>query len=111
MEDRGKNEQRRTRIRGMDMKMLVKRILSATTFEVYPPWRWEKWSGIKVRVAGLKQLEAREVGYDKAKKHLDTIILNKEVELKNMQDIDYDCLVCDVHVDGKNVAELIQTKP
>ena len=95
----------------MDMEVTVNRIISATTFEVFPPWRWEQWSGIKVRVAGLKQLEAREVGYDKAKKNLEMIVLNKEVELKNMQDIDYDCLVCDVLIDGKNVAELIQTKP
>ena len=46
-----------------------------------------------------------EVGYDKAKKKLESIIMGREVELRNEKKVDYDCLICDVYVDGKSVAE------
>ncbi|MEA3457243.1 MAG: hypothetical protein U9R21_01030 [Candidatus Thermoplasmatota archaeon] len=36
------------------MGLKVTNVLTVDTFEVFPPWRWEGQSGIKVRVAGIE---------------------------------------------------------
>ena len=87
------------------MGLKVTNVLTADTFEVFPPWRWEGQSGIKVRVAGIEALYENEPGYEKAKAKLKSAVEGKEVELKNKKEVDYDKLVCDVYVDGENVAK------
>jgi hypothetical protein len=39
------------------------------------------------------------------KKKLKFIIMDREVELRNKKKADFNCLVCDVYVDGKSVAK------
>jgi endonuclease YncB( thermonuclease family) len=87
------------------MRLKVTNIVTADTFEVFPPWRWEGQSGIKVRVAGIEVLFEGEVGYKKAKAKLKSIVKGREVELRNEKEVDFDRLVCDVYVDGENVAK------
>ena len=38
------------------MGLKVTNVVTADTFEVFPPWRWEGQSGIRVRVAGIEAL-------------------------------------------------------
>ena len=78
-------------------------IVTADTFEVFPPWRWDGQSGIKVRVAGIEASYEGEQGYEKAKAKLKSAVEGREVELKNEKEVDFDRLVCDVYVDGENV--------
>ena len=87
------------------MGLKVTNIVTADTFEVFPPWRWEGQSGIRVRPAGYNTPEGGKVGYQESKNKLRRLILEKEVELKNFVDIDYDRLVCDVYFNGKNLAD------
>jgi endonuclease YncB( thermonuclease family) len=87
------------------MGLKVTNILTADTFEVFPPWRWEGQSGIKVRVAGIEVLFEGEVDYEKAKAKLKSAVEGREVELRNKKEVDYDRLVCDVYVDGKKVSD------
>lgn len=79
------------------------KVVTADTFEVFPPWRWEGQSGIKVRVAGIEAPREGEVGYEKAKAWLKSAIEGKQAELKNIKEVDFDRLVCDVYVDNKNI--------
>lgn len=87
------------------MGLKVTNIVDANTFEVFPPWHWRDQSGIRVRPIGYNTPEGGQVGYQGAKDKLTRLILEKEVELKNFADIDYDRLVCDVYFNGKNLAD------
>ena len=87
------------------MGLKVTNIVTADTFEVFPPWRWEGQSGIRVRVAGIVVPFEGEVDYEKAKAKLKSAVEGREVELRNGKEVDYDRLVCDVYVDGENVAD------
>ena len=87
------------------MGLKVTNIVTADTFEVFPPWRWEGQSGIRVRPAGYNTPEGGQVGYQESKNKLRRLILEKEVELRNFDDIDYDRLVCDVYFNGRNLAD------
>ena len=87
------------------MGLKVTNIVTADTLEVFPPWRWEGQSGIRVRVAGIEVLYEGEVGYEKAKAKLKSAVEGREVELKNKKEVDYDRLVCDVYVNGKKVSD------
>jgi len=89
------------------MGLKVTNIVSADTFEVFPPWRWKGQSGIKVKVAGIEVPSDGEKGYEKAMMKLKIAVEGKEVELRNENEVDYDKLVCDVYVDGKNVADYL----
>ena len=89
------------------MAFKVTNVINGDTFEVFPPWRWEGQSGIRVRVAGIVVLFEGEVGYEKAKAKLKSAVEGREVELRNEKEVDYDKLVCDVYVDGENVADYL----
>ena len=90
------------------MERKVTKVVTADTFEVFPPWRWEGQSGIKVRVAGIEAPREGEVGYEKAKAQLKATVEGKKAELKNMKEVDFDRLVCDVYVDSKNVLKYLK---
>ena len=83
----------------------VTNVIDGDTFEVLPPWKWGDRSGIRVRPAGYNTPEEEQPGYREAKNRLKALISGKEVELKNFADIDYDRLVCDVYLNGKNLVE------
>jgi len=59
------------------MGLKVTNILTTDTFEVFPPWRWENQSGIKVRVAGIEAPYEGESGYETAKAKLKSIVKDK----------------------------------
>jgi len=81
------------------------RIIDGDTFEVSPNWKWNNQSGNIIRVHGYDTPEQSEPGYQEAKEKLDKLICNKAVELKNPVRITYGRLLCDVYVDGKNIAD------
>jgi len=85
------------------MELKVTKVVKADTFEVFPPWRWKTQSGIKVKVAGIEAPREGEVGYKRAKANLKSVVSGKKVVLKNKKEVDFDCLVCDVFIDGEEV--------
>ena len=85
------------------LELNVTKVMKADTFEVFPPWRWKDQSGIKVKVAKISAPPEGEMGFERAKAHLKSAIGDKKVELKNKEGVDFDCLVCDVYVDGEDV--------
>ncbi len=60
-------------------------------------------SGIKIKLAAIEVPCEGEVAYKKARENLKIAVSGKKVELKNMADMDFDCLVCDVYIAGKDV--------
>ena len=87
------------------MAFKVTNVIDGDTFEVLSPWKWRDQSGIRVRPTGYNTPEGGQVGYQESKNKLRRLILEKEVELRNFVDIDYDRLVCDVYFNGKNLAD------
>lgn len=85
------------------MELEVTKVVKANTFEVFPPWRWKDQSGIKVKIANIEAPSEGAVGHERAKANLKSIIEKKKVELKNKKNVDFDCLVCDVYIDGEDV--------
>lgn len=59
----------------------------------------------RVKAAGYTPPKEGEVGFKKIKNKLISMLKGKNVELKNFRDIDYDCLVCDVYIERKNLAD------
>ncbi|MFO8078258.1 MAG: hypothetical protein R6U21_06430, partial [Thermoplasmatota archaeon] len=64
--------------------------------------------GIKIQVAGIEAPREGEVGYEKAKDKLKSALEGKKAELKNIKQVDFDRLVCDVYLDGENVTKFLQ---
>lgn len=86
------------------MLLKVTRIIDGDTFEVSPKWNWNGHPGNIVRPVGYDAPEKGEAGFQKAKDKLADLILDKEVELKNPKALSYGRLVCEVYVDGLNLA-------
>jgi endonuclease YncB( thermonuclease family) len=84
----------------------VIKVININTFEVLPPWKWDDQSGIRVKPAGYNPPEENQPGYKKARDKLKFLLSGKEVELKNFVDVDFDCLICDVIFDGKNLIDI-----
>jgi hypothetical protein len=87
------------------MVFKVTHVIDCNTYEVSPPWKWDSQAGIRVRAAGYSPPGENEYGFKNLLDRLTKYISGKEVELKNFREIDYDCLVCDVFVDGRNLAD------
>ena len=85
----------------------VTNVININTFEVMPPWKWEDQKGIRVRPFGYYPPEEEQVGYRRAEDKLKSLLSGREVELKNFVDVDYDCLVCDVILDGRNLIDIL----
>lgn len=82
----------------------VSEVIDGDTFKVSPNWEWNKEKGDTVRAHGYNTPEEGQEGYQEAKKKLKELILDKDVELKNPVKFTYGRLLCDVYVDGKNLA-------
>jgi endonuclease YncB( thermonuclease family) len=82
----------------------VNNIIDGDTFEVYPEWRWHEQSGSRVRPTGYYAPELHEIGGQKAKEKLSRLISGKKVDLKSAYRIDRGRIVCDVYLNGKNLA-------
>jgi len=87
------------------MSFNVIEVIDGDTFEVSPKWEWNNQEGNIVRANGYDAPEQGQPGYQAAKDELTSLILGKEVELKNLIKITYDRLLCDVYYQGKNLAE------
>lgn len=87
------------------MAFEVTEIIDGDTFKVSPNWKWNEESGDTVRANGYNAPEEGQPGYEDAKEKLKRLILGKQVELKNSIKVTYGRLLCDVYVDGKNLAD------
>jgi endonuclease YncB( thermonuclease family) len=87
------------------MKTTVTEVIDGDTFDVNPGWKWNDSEGNRVRPTGYDAPEINSQEGIKAKQKLEKLIKGKEVELKNAKTIDRSRLVCDVHYQGKNLAD------
>ena len=87
----------------------VDRVIDGDTFNVQNGWSYNGRTGSKVRIADFYAPELHESGGQAAKDLLSRYVLHKHVELKSAQGFSYERLVCDVFVDGKNVAALLRS--
>jgi endonuclease YncB( thermonuclease family) len=85
---------------------IVTEVVNGETFRIKNEWNWNGKCGDTIRSAGCDIPEKGEVGYEEAKKRLESLILNKKIEVKNAKTIDI-CgrLVADVYCENKNVAD------
>jgi len=82
----------------------VTHIVDGDTLDVSPGWQWNGQVGSRVRPAGY---DAPEIGTPfsaVATTRLRQLIGGKTVELRSAHTIDRGRLVCDVFVDGRNLA-------
>lgn len=86
------------------MSFRVSKVIDGDTFKVSPNWKWNDEEGDTVRAHGYDTPEEGQEGYQKAKEKLEDMIFGKYVELKNPVKITYGRLLCDVYVDGKDLA-------
>lgn len=87
------------------MTFKVTKIIDGDTFEVSPEWKWDNKTGNIVRPTGFDTPELGNPFSKRTSQQLSNLILNKQVEWKNAKTISYGRLVCDVFVDGKNLAD------
>lgn len=88
----------------------VDQVIDGDTFSVLGGWRWETKDGTfkegtVVRPTGYNTPEKGKEGSGEAFAKLYSLIKGKEVELKNAVDISYGRLVCEVYINGKNLAD------
>ena len=86
------------------MKLKVAYIEDGDTFIVKPNWVWQGKEGDVIRPTGYDTPEKGAKEYIEMTNKLAILILNKEVEI-NPVSFSYDRLVCDVYIDGKNIAD------
>jgi len=87
------------------MYFKVVEIIDGDTFKVSPKWKWNNQPGNIIRPNGYDTPEKGEPGYQEATQRLRDLIFQKQVELKNAIRITYGRLLCDVYVNGKNLAD------
>jgi endonuclease YncB( thermonuclease family) len=83
----------------------VSSIIDGDTFTVNPGWQWNGQSGSHVRPTGYDAPEPHESGGQAAKDKLSRLILGQKVELRTAYRVDRGRLVCDVSVNGRNLAD------
>ncbi len=83
----------------------VTRIIDGDTFVVSPNWEWNGYKGNRVRPIGWDAPEIGTPGYYEATCKLESLILLKNVELKNVIKLSYDRLLCTVYLNGVNIAD------
>lgn len=82
----------------------VIRIIDGDTFDVSPVWTWNGSSGSRVRPAGYDAPEAGTPGAAAARQRLERLLFGKTVQLGTAHTIDRGRLVCEVYLDGRNLA-------
>ena len=85
----------------------VTKVIDGDTLDVTPKWRFGGTSGKRVRLAGVDAPELDEWGGKASRKRLSDLVLNQEVELRNRKSLSYGRLVCDVYLNGRNIARRI----
>jgi endonuclease YncB( thermonuclease family) len=82
----------------------VIQVIDGDTFEVSPRWTWGGKEGDRVRPAGYDAPEVGDLAGAAAKHRLRNLLEGKRVQLTNPHTNSYGRLVCDVLLDGKNLA-------
>ena len=86
------------------MSFTVIRVISGDTFEVSPNWDWNDQTGRTVKVNGYDAPKQGEPGFELAKHKLEKLILNEQVELKELLKLPSDRLLADVKYNGLDLA-------
>lgn len=82
----------------------VTSVIDGDTFIVSPQWSWRGQTGSRVRPTGYDAPEIHTSHGLSAKARLRRLILGKQVELGTAYRVDRGRLVCDVYVNGRNLA-------
>ena len=85
-------------------KVKAVHIIDGKTFVISPSWQWRRREGDRVRAAGYSCPEIGEPGWERARSKLEGLILYGDIELKNLGEIELGILVCDVYLEGTNIA-------
>ncbi|MBI5606609.1 MAG: thermonuclease family protein [Deltaproteobacteria bacterium] len=83
----------------------VSSIIDGDTFEVSPKWTWKEQTGSRVRPTGFDAPELNGLAGQAAKGKLSGLILGKQVELGSAYKVDRGRVVCDVYLNGRNLAD------
>lgn len=83
----------------------VTEVVDGDTFDVTPSWRWQGQTGSRVRPTGYDAPELTAAGGMAAKTKLERLISGRQVELRSAYKVDRGRLVCDVYLNGKNLAD------
>ena len=82
----------------------VTQIIDGDTFVVSPKWNWNGQTGDRVRPTGYDAPEVGSRSAAAATQRLHQLLLEKLVELKDAVTIDRSRIVCDVFLNGRNIA-------
>ena len=82
----------------------VTNVVDGDTFEVSPNWKWNDQTGCRVRPTGYDTPEEGQYGFEAAKRKLAGLILGKNVQLGSAYKVDRGRLVCDIYLNGHNLA-------
>jgi endonuclease YncB( thermonuclease family) len=82
----------------------VTQVIDGDTFAVHPRWSWNGEQGDRVRPAGYDAPEMGGLAGAAAKHRLKNLLEGKSVELTNPRALSYGRLVCDVFLNGQNLA-------
>jgi endonuclease YncB( thermonuclease family) len=82
----------------------VTEIIDGDTFAISPQWKWNGTSGDRVRPTGYDAPEKGTAGAAAATTRLHQLLCGKNVELGAAATIDRGRIVCDVYLNGKNLA-------
>jgi endonuclease YncB( thermonuclease family) len=83
----------------------VSNVIDGDALELSSNWKWNNLEGRIVRINGYDAPEMGSSAFEEARKKLMGLVINKEVELSNPIRITYGRLLCDVLLNGKNVAD------
>ncbi len=86
-------------------KFKVTRVVDPGTFVVSPTWEWQGDKGKYIRITGYICPGCENPIYESALKRLKNLIKGKNVELRHAYRIDSNRLVCDVYLNGINIAD------
>ena len=84
---------------------IVTHIIDGDTFDVSPKWVWNGQTGTRVRPTGYDAPEIHEPGSASTTNRLRNLIHRRGVQLGTGYRIDRGRLVCDVYLNGRNLAE------
>jgi endonuclease YncB( thermonuclease family) len=83
----------------------VTEIIDGDTLAVSPLWRWKGEAGDRVSPTGYDAPEQGTSGAGAATTRLHGLLYRKTIELGKFATIDRGRLVCDVYLNGKNLAD------
>ncbi len=80
-------------------------IVDPGTFIVSPSWNWQGDVGQRIRVTGYNCPGCDSPIYKSALRRLKNLIKGKHVELRHAYRVEKERLVCDVYLNGINLAD------